>query len=188
MTSILIPVACLALVGAFLAAIVHPILTRKDVWQRATGTRRQRLELTERKEQVYASIKEMEFDHSLGKMSQVDYEDVRGGLEAEAVEILRRMDRLGNDSDSALAPAADLEARIERDIAAQRRAVASVGAAPAAPLTATPLTATPLTAAPSAAGPVSSKTHAFCHNCGEARTSEHRFCPHCGQSFIDAVS
>ncbi len=173
MTSILIPVACLALVGVFLAAIVHPILTRKDVWQRATGARRQRLELTERKEQLYASIKEMEFDHSLGKMSQTDYDGVRSELEVEAVEILRRIDGLDSDGARKPAPAADLEALVERDIAAQRRAVASVGAT---------------TAAVSAAAPVSAKAHSFCHNCGEARTSEHRFCPHCGQSFTNAVS
>jgi ribosomal protein L32 len=157
MTSILVPAACLVLLGVFLTAVVHPILTRKGTWQRATGTRRQRLELTERKEQVYASIKEMEFDHSLGKISETDYDALRGGLEGEAVEILRRIDALAGDGDD---PVAGVDARIERDIAAQRQA--AVASAPS--------------------------DHAFCHNCGESRTSAHRFCPHCGQSFALATS
>ena len=164
MTSILVPAACMALLCVFLAAVVHPILTRKHTWQRATGTRRQRLELTERKEQVYASIKEMEFDHSLGKMSQTDYDAVRVGLEGEAVEILQRIDGL---ADAGAGPVTDLDARIESDIAAQRQAaVPSTPAAPAA----------------------NAGTYAFCHNCGEGRTSDHRFCPHCGQSFALATS
>jgi|APSaa5957512622_1039677.scaffolds.fasta_scaffold30847_2 hypothetical protein len=173
MTDILVPAACMALVGVFLAAVALPILTRKDTWQRATGSRRQHLELTERKEQLYASIKELEFDRSLGKMSQIDYDAVRGGLEAEAVEILRRLDELGSDGSDDPAggghDSADLESQIEKDIAALRQAE-------------------PAAVSPTLAPTGQAKAHAFCHSCGQARTSEHRFCPHCGQRFVPTAS
>ncbi|MDP6016459.1 MAG: hypothetical protein QGI32_10220 [Candidatus Latescibacteria bacterium] len=114
--SVLTTIACMALVCLFAAAAIHPILTRRHVWRRATGSRRLRLELTERKEQLYASIKELEFDPSLGKMSPEDLEVVRQDLEAEAVEVLRHLDRLEDSGDAT----DDLEARIETEVAARR--------------------------------------------------------------------
>lgn len=172
MTEILVPIACALLIGLFLAAVVQPILTHKHAWRRATGGRRQLLELTERKEQLYASIKEMEFDHSLGKISQDDYDTVRVALEAEAVDVLRRLDSLGAESEDS--PQVDLDARIESDLAALR--------IPAPRPTPRP---TPGPAAATAVTPADTgdAAHKFCHGCGKPRTSEYRFCPHCGQSF-----
>jgi NADH pyrophosphatase NudC (nudix superfamily) len=149
------------LLGIFLAAVTHPILTRGHVWQRATGSRRQVLELTEHKEQLYASIKELEFDHSLGKMSAEDYGAVRGGLEAEAVEVLQRLDQLADANDAGVR----LDERIEADIASHRGALAT--------------TTQPAT---------NPAAHAFCHSCGEKRDAAFRFCPHCGQSFTPTSS
>lgn len=163
MQEILIPAACMLLLGLFIAAVVHPILTRKQAWQRATGGRRQLLELTERKEQLYASIKEMEFDHSLGKISRSDYDMVRAGLESEALEVLHRLDTIG--AGNLDAQDADLDARIQSDVAALRHSAGDGSVSVAAEEPA---------------------AHRFCHSCGKPRTSEHRFCPHCGQSFDPA--
>ena len=130
MDSILIPSVCIALLVALLAGVVHPILTKRHVWLRATGYKLLILQLTERKEQLYASIKELEFDHSLGKISEEDYAALRGDLEAEAVAVLQKLDTVAVTTESE----EDLDARIEADITAQR-AVASApskGAAPAA--------------------------------------------------------
>ena len=168
MTEILVPAACILLLGLFLAAVVQPILTHRHAWRRATGGRRQLLELTERKEQLYASIKEMEFDHSLGKISQDDYDTVRTTLETEAVDVLRRLDSIGAESENS--PEVDLDARIEHDLAALRRPPAEPAAAPV------------VTTAPTA-----DTAHKFCHGCGKPRTPEHRFCPHCSQPFDPAA-
>ncbi len=163
MTSVLVPAVCILLLGIFLAAVTHPILTRRHVWQRATGNRHRALVLTEQKEQLYASIKELEFDHSLGKMSAEDYTAVRGGLETEAVEVLQHLDELESGEDAS----ARIDARIEADITTQRDAGG----------TATQPSAT-----------VSPAAHTFCHSCGEKRDAAFRFCPHCGQSFTPASS
>ena len=118
MPSILIPSACMALLGVFLVAVGHPILTRRHAWRRATGARLLLLELTERKEQLYASIKELEFDHSLGKISPRDYEALRDGLEVDAVVVLRHLDELEVGGDTV-----DLDECIEADITSHRRPV-----------------------------------------------------------------
>ena len=165
MDSILIPSVCIALVAVLMAAVVHPILTRRDVWRRATGSRLLVMQLTERKEQLYASIKELEFDHSLRKVSEEDYASLRSDLEAEAVVVLQQLDTAaGSDEDEA---DEGLDARIEADIAARRTLPTTASETP-----------------PPAAVPA----HAFCHGCGQARTPEYQFCPHCGQSFAASAS
>ena len=41
----------------------------------------------------YSEIREAELDHRTGKLSDEDYEAVDGALRAEAIEILRELDR-----------------------------------------------------------------------------------------------
>lgn len=47
-----------------------------------------------RKEETLISIKELEFDFSTEKISDSDYQELRIKLEAEAAEILERLDQL----------------------------------------------------------------------------------------------
>ena len=109
--SLVIPFACLALLVVFVAAVVQPVLAAPLAWRRQTGSARRRLELTERKEQVYASIKELEFDHRVGKISRDDHDSLRTELESQAVEVLSRL-RLLDAQD----PDRSLHLRIEEDV------------------------------------------------------------------------
>ena len=47
-----------------------------------------------RKEETLISIKELEFDLGAEKISEKDYQDLRNKLEAEANEIIERLDQL----------------------------------------------------------------------------------------------
>ena len=47
-----------------------------------------------RKEEILISIKELEFDLSAEKISNADYQGLRKRLEAEANEIIERLDQL----------------------------------------------------------------------------------------------
>lgn len=52
-------------------------------------------ELEAQRAALYAAIRELEFDHKAGMISQEDYEAMRHRYEAEAVALLRRLDALG---------------------------------------------------------------------------------------------
>ncbi len=158
MESTLVPVACLLLLAGFIAVILHPILTTRQSWVRPSNLARSQLELTEKKEQLYSSIRELEFDHSLGKISDTDFQTLRVDLEGQAVTTLRQLDGL----QSPAAPDdADLTARIEADLQN---------------LTPTPPASTE--PAPPVAG-----TAKFCSSCGTARQAAQKFCPQCGSAF-----
>jgi hypothetical protein len=50
-------------------------------------------ELEAAKEAKYREIRDAELDHRTGKLSDSDYEAVDGALRAEAIELLRALDR-----------------------------------------------------------------------------------------------
>ena len=47
-----------------------------------------------RKEETLISIKELEFDFNTEKISESDYQELRKKLEAEATELIGRLDQL----------------------------------------------------------------------------------------------
>jgi hypothetical protein len=53
----------------------------------------ERLRLLEERDQVLAALKELEFDHRTGKISDEDYRSQVGPLRREAATSLRRLDR-----------------------------------------------------------------------------------------------
>jgi hypothetical protein len=64
-----------------------------------------RAELEARKEAKYREIRDAEMDFRTGKLSEPDWRAADRALRAEAIEILRAMDRLGgsrSDSDTDL--------------------------------------------------------------------------------------
>jgi len=49
-------------------------------------------ELLQRRDQVYAELRELEFDYRVGKVSAEDYTETRNRLETEAARLLRAID------------------------------------------------------------------------------------------------
>jgi hypothetical protein len=47
-----------------------------------------------RKEETLISIKELEFDFNTEKISELDYQELREKLEAEATELIEKLDQL----------------------------------------------------------------------------------------------
>ena len=64
---------------------------------------RRRAELEAAREAKYREIRDAELDHRMGKLSDADYEELDRALRAEAIEILRALDRAeeGNGSSGA---------------------------------------------------------------------------------------
>jgi len=57
-----------------------------------TPARRRRLALEEERDRALAALKELEFDHRTGKVSDKDYRELVGPLRREAAEALRALD------------------------------------------------------------------------------------------------
>lgn len=63
----------------------------RDAWDRPIGPRG---ELEKAKRVLLKAIKEAEFDHAMGKLSQADADALIHGYRARAIEILKELDRL----------------------------------------------------------------------------------------------
>jgi hypothetical protein len=81
------------LVLALLVAVVLSVpLRRRGEEERRDETRL--AELRAAKEAKYREIRDAELDHRMGKLSTGDWRSVDRDLRAEAIEILRELDRL----------------------------------------------------------------------------------------------
>lgn len=56
----------------------------------ATGRRRKELE--REKQALLKALKELEFDHEMGKISDADYQEIGGNYRARAVRVMRQLD------------------------------------------------------------------------------------------------
>ncbi|MFQ6113979.1 MAG: zinc ribbon domain-containing protein [bacterium] len=87
----------------------------KPYWQRRTAVKRdasngQLTDLIERRDNLLAAIKEIEFDRQTGKISAEDFAEMNTKYRTEAVTVLKRIDALqGNNRASK-----KLEAELQR--------------------------------------------------------------------------
>jgi hypothetical protein len=82
----------LLLLAALVGAILSVPLRRRGEEERRDETRL--AELNAAKEAKYREIRDAELDHGMGKLSREDWRAVDRDLRAEAIEILRELDRL----------------------------------------------------------------------------------------------
>ena len=115
----LIPMGCAALLVIFALYVGRPLL---DVRLRTkmSSSHAPTQQLQERKEELYATIKELELDRDLGKLHQEDYLPLRRDLESKALALLEQLDQLNGRTH-----AENLRMRIEEDVAELRRPPAS---------------------------------------------------------------
>jgi hypothetical protein len=80
------------LIAALVVAVVLIPLGRPGAPEARDEARREELEAA--KEAKYREIRDAELDHRMGKLSDEDWRSVDRALRDEAIEILRRLDRL----------------------------------------------------------------------------------------------
>jgi hypothetical protein len=89
------------LLGAALAVLVVIFVARPFVREPAPASdrlnepgelERRRLELVEERDRALAALKELEFDHRTGKVSDDDYRELVGPLRRRAAETLRALE------------------------------------------------------------------------------------------------
>jgi hypothetical protein len=84
----------LAVLSVVVLLISGP-LRRSRGAERDTPAALERAELEAAKDAKYREIREAELDHRTGKLSREDWRAIDAQLRAEAIEILRRLDTLG---------------------------------------------------------------------------------------------
>jgi len=82
-------VACVLLVA--LPFLREPE-AREDVLDEPDALERRRLELAEERDRALADLKELEFDHRIGKISDDDYRELVGPLRARAAAALKALE------------------------------------------------------------------------------------------------
>jgi hypothetical protein len=83
-----------AVTVAALLYVARPLLGRAESPPAARTDRlaARRLALVEERDRALAALKELEFDHRTGKVSDVDYRELIGPLRLRAVETLRALE------------------------------------------------------------------------------------------------
>jgi hypothetical protein len=95
--------------GATLYAALAPLVRKDAVAVRAPLSERARAALEREKMLVLRSIKELEFDRAMGKMSAADFDELAGRLRIRALALMKQLDT----------PEPAYRARIEQDLAAR---------------------------------------------------------------------
>jgi hypothetical protein len=84
-----LPVACVALVALPFLREPRP---QDDRLARPDELEQRRLAQAEERDRALAALKELEFDHRTGKVSDSDYRELVGQLRRRAAEALRALD------------------------------------------------------------------------------------------------
>ena len=172
--SILLLLALLVLIGLFIA---RPLIDREAVVVSPEEDRQEHeiSTLLAERDRVLTALHELDFDNALGKIPKQDYPPQRALLLQQGADVLRKLDEYDQ-----VAPANDMEARIEQAIA-ERRAI-SVSQLEAVPESVLVRDADDVVEVQLAnrRRTRQDKSAGFCPQCGRPIQKSDRFCPKCG--------
>ncbi|MBI4757411.1 MAG: zinc ribbon domain-containing protein [Chloroflexi bacterium] len=171
------------LAGVAIAAAGYPLFKARTEEALTVAGETAMESLRAQRDAVYASIKELDFDHEMGNLSGKDHTDLRERYTRKAVAILKAL-----DEQPKLAPVVESsealgdEDEIEREVAAVRQARrAGVGVDTGAPI---PSRHQPKQVAVSKGKPAT----LICSRCGMAYDIGDAFCRHCGAALSRSCS
>jgi hypothetical protein len=131
---------CGILGGGILAAICTPLFRKEATLESAIIEETEWDLLQRKKEVILGNIQDLDFEYKCGKLSEEDYQKIRGEMNAEAALVFQQVENLESS--------ADLDALIRREISARKNR-----------------SKTPATACPSCGGK-NPTTNKFCADCG----------------------
>src|SRR2546423_5251478 len=103
---------CGILGGLILGAICIPLFRKEDTLESAIIEETQWDLLQRKKEIVLGNIQDLDFEYKCGKLSEEDYQKIRGEMTAEAAIVFHEIESIESD--------ADLDALIRREITARK--------------------------------------------------------------------
>ena len=90
-----------ALATGVVLFILFPVFARHgEVSRTLTPEAQERKNLSEQKERLYDAIKDLDFEHGAGKLSDADYQSVRADLVAQAAAVISQIDALPASAES----------------------------------------------------------------------------------------
>jgi len=113
---------CGILSSVVLGAICVPLFRKEDTLESAIIEETEWDLLQRKKEVVLGNIQDLDFEYKCGKLSEEDYQKIRGEMSAEAAVVLREIENIEAE--------ADLDALIRREMSARKTKPAA-----AAPMT-----------------------------------------------------
>ncbi len=120
----MITAAFILIAAGVLLFVFAPLFDARDtdtIHHISRGEARRR-DLIEQRDMVYEAIRELDFDHRMGKVEADDYRQTRARYAAQAVELMKAIDKATARADSPDDQADSLDDQIEKEIAAIRRA------------------------------------------------------------------
>ncbi len=167
--------AGLALLAVVAFILAQPFLENQGVREQQVT----RLEtLQAERELVVDALRDLDFDHTMSKITTEDYTPQRAQLLERGVELLKQMDALGA-APPVNGQAAGFEAQMEHAVAARRKA------APVDP-EAQMEAAVRARRAGQTRAPAAPAAERACAQCGAAATSADRFCAQCGADLVQS--
>ena len=159
--------------------VVWPWWTRRGAPQPESGDRvRSGGEtLAERHEAVLTALRDLDFDHTVGKVAEEDYGPLRYALLAEAADAMTQLD------EEPAAAQADIEARIEAEVLVIRQELNAESSSNTCPSCGRPARPGDVYCASCGA-----QLNATCSTCGRGARPADLFCPGCGAELALAVS
>ena len=133
---------CGILSGGILAAICVPLFRKEETLESAIIEETEWDLLQRKKEVILGNIQDLDFEYKCGKLSEEDYQKIRGEMSAEAAMVFQEIDQIETN--------ADLDALIRREISARKNKSK---------------TAAPSVSCPSCSA-VNPTTNKFCAECG----------------------
>ena len=134
--------------------VIHPLLREEDLQDNLTPQPEDVLaNLKNKKDGVYATIKELEFDLSMGKLSEEDFNILKRQYLQEAAGYMEEMDKLESLAATVAESAEpDLAEKIEPQILSHQPPESN------------------------------QRKRIYCTSCGEKAAAENRFCSACGSN------
>ena len=174
-------VLAILITAAALLAVAYPILSKGNATKPATSAQESLDELLGQRNAAMQALRELNFDHRMGKISDEDFTVFELSLKQHAAETLRALDEWEAQTED------DLDAELEHAIAARRshlavstQACPSCGRAAADEDRFCAICGTALVAATES--DVVAPEVVVCAKCGRPAAPEDRFCGGCGQA------
>lgn len=153
-------IASAGLAAAGFYRMLSPLVGDRSVAATEALSERARAVLAREKSLVLRALKDLEFDRSMGKVSQADFEEMAGRLRTRAMSLMKQIDEDGTG----------YRTIIERELSARLAARAAAGvvepAVEAVPVAEPVLSEQPDTPGLCACGTVNDPDARFCKRCG----------------------